>query len=77
MKKFLLSLIVLCSFAPAVLAQQDTTVVEEIVARVNNSIITRDDLRRNREQQQAGQDPKEQNLPQADRASATRTRCAI
>jgi peptidyl-prolyl cis-trans isomerase SurA len=63
MKKFLLSLIATgcfaCSFAPAALAQQDTTVVEEIVARVNNSIITRDDLRRNREQ--AGQ---EQNLTQ-------------
>ncbi len=59
MKKILLSLIVICSFASA-LAQQDTTVVEEIVARVNNSIITRDDLRRNREQ--AAQDPKEQNL---------------
>jgi len=62
MKKFLLSLIAICSFASAALAQQDTTVVEEIVARVNNSIITRDDLRRNREQ--AGQDPKEQNLSQ-------------
>jgi peptidyl-prolyl cis-trans isomerase SurA len=49
MKKFVLSLIVLCSFASSVLAQQDT-VVEEIVARVNNSIITRADLRRNQEQ---------------------------
>jgi peptidyl-prolyl cis-trans isomerase SurA len=60
MKKFMLSLIVICSFASAVFAQQDTTVVEEIVARVNNSIITRDELRRNREQ--AEQDPKEQNV---------------
>ena len=43
------------------LAQQDT-VVEEIVARVNNSIITRADLRRNREQ--TAQDAKDQNLSQ-------------
>ena len=35
-------------------AQQDT-VVEEIVARVNNSIITRADLRRNRGAIRAGQ----------------------
>ena len=61
MKKFLLSLIVLCSFASPVLAQQDT-VVEEIVARVNNSIVTRADLRRN--QEQTSQDSKEQNLTQ-------------
>ncbi len=66
MKKLLLSLTIICSFAfPAVaqkdLAQQDT-VVEEIVARVNNSIITRADLRRNREQ--TAQDAKEQNLSQ-------------
>ena len=61
MKKLLLSLIALCSFAVPVLAQQDT-VVEEIVARVNNSIITRADLRRN--QEQTAQDAKEQNLSQ-------------
>jgi peptidyl-prolyl cis-trans isomerase SurA len=61
MKKFLLSLIALCSFASPVLAQQDT-VVEEIVARVNNSIITRADLRHN--QEQTAQDAKEQNLTQ-------------
>jgi peptidyl-prolyl cis-trans isomerase SurA len=61
MKKLLLSLIALCFFAAPVLAQQDT-VVEEIVARVNNSIITRADLRRNREQ--TAQDAKEQNLSQ-------------
>ncbi len=60
MKKLLLSLIALCSLASPALAQQDT-VVEEIVARVNNSIITRADLRKNREQ--AAQDSKEQNLP--------------
>jgi peptidyl-prolyl cis-trans isomerase SurA len=51
MKKLLLSLIAVFSLAlvlPA-LAQQDT-VVEEIVARVNNAIITRADLRKNREQ---------------------------
>ncbi len=61
MKKFLLSLIAICSFACPLLAQQDT-VVEEIVARVNNSIITRADLRRN--QEQAGQDSKELTLSQ-------------
>ena len=61
MKKLLLSLIVICSLASPALAQQDT-VVEEIVARVNNSIITRADLRKNREQ--AAQDAKEQNVPQ-------------
>jgi peptidyl-prolyl cis-trans isomerase SurA len=61
MKKRLLFLIVLSSFALPVLAQQDT-VIEEIVARVNNSIITRTDLSRNREQ--AAQDSKELNLSQ-------------
>ena len=61
MKKLLLPLIALCSFALPVLAQQDS-VVEEIVARVNNSIITRSDLSRNHEQ--AAQDSKEQNLSQ-------------
>ena len=66
MKKFLLSLIVICSFAAPVVAQQDT-VVEEIVARVNNSIITRADLRRN--QEQTAQDAKELNLAKADRRS--------
>jgi len=60
MKKLLLSLIAIFSLALALpaLAQQDT-VVEEIVARVNNAIITRADLRKNREQ--AAQDAR--NLP--------------
>ena len=49
MKKLLLSLIATCFLAFPALAQQDT-VVEEIVARVNNSIITRHDLSRNKEQ---------------------------
>lgn len=61
MKKLLLSLIAICTLASPSFAQQDT-VVEEIVARVNNSIITRADLRRNKDQ--AAQDAKEQNLPQ-------------
>jgi peptidyl-prolyl cis-trans isomerase SurA len=61
MKKFLLSLIAIGSFAFPALAQQDT-VVEEIVARVNNSIITRADLRRN--QEQAAQESKDQTVPQ-------------
>ncbi len=64
MKKFLLSLIAICSLACPVLAQQDT-VVEEIVARVNNSIISRADLRRN--QEQTGQDSKQLNLSQEQR----------
>jgi len=63
MKKFVLSLIVLCSLAAPLLAQQDT-VVEEIIARVNNSIITRADLRRNQEQS-AAQDSKESSLTPA------------
>jgi len=49
MKKLLLSLIAICSFASFALAQQDT-VVEEIVARVNNAIISRADLRKNHDQ---------------------------
>jgi len=61
MKKLLLSLVAISSFVAPALAQQDT-VVEEIVARVNNSIITRADLRHNREQ--AAQDSKELNLSQ-------------
>jgi len=61
MKKLLLSLIVISAFVSPALAQQDT-VVEEIVARVNNSIITRADLRRNREQ--AAQDSREMTLTQ-------------
>ena len=75
MKKFLLSLIAICSFVSPVLAQQDT-VVEEIVARVNNSIITRADLRRNHEQ--TAQDSKEMNLSQtADRSIVRQTLSAI
>ena len=61
MKKFLLFLFAIGSFVSPLLAQQDT-VVEEIVARVNNSIITRADLRKNHEQ--AAQDSKELNLTQ-------------
>lgn len=65
MKKLFLSLIAICFLVPAVVAQQQDpqdTVVEEIVARVNNSIITRADLRKN--QEQTAQDAKEQNLTQ-------------
>ncbi|MGC2209633.1 MAG: peptidylprolyl isomerase [Candidatus Korobacteraceae bacterium] len=69
-----MSLIVLCSLAVPVLAEQDSavaqqdtgaqqdTVVEEIVARVNNAIITRADLRHNEEQ--SAQDSKQQSLTQ-------------
>ena len=74
MKKLALSLIVLCSLAAPVLAEQDSavaqqdtgaqqdTVVEEIVARVNNAIVTRADLRHNEEQ--SAQDSKQQSLTQ-------------
>ena len=73
MKKLVLSLIALCCLAPLAAAQQDAvapqdtaapqnTVVEEIVARVNNAIITRNELRHN--QEQSTQDAKEQHLTQ-------------
>ena len=75
MKKLLLSLIAICFFASAALAQQDTTVVEEIVARVNNSIITRDDLRRNREQ--AGQETKNLSPQQTEERDANSLRDLI
>jgi len=50
MNKFWLPLFALAALSLPAFAQQDDTVVEEIVARVNNSIITREDLRRGREQ---------------------------
>jgi peptidyl-prolyl cis-trans isomerase SurA len=62
MKKLLL-LIVACLLTSPVFAQQDT-VVEEIVARINNSIITRADLRRN--QEQMAQDAREGSLSSKD-----------
>lgn len=61
MKKLLFSLIATCCIALPAVAQQDT-VVEEIVARVNNTIITRADLRHN--QEQAAQEARENNVPQ-------------
>lgn len=61
MKKLLFSLVSFCAFVAPAFAQQDT-VVEEIVARVNNAIITRADLRRNHEQN--AQDSREMNLTQ-------------
>lgn len=48
-KKLLLTFVWLCLLSAPLVAQDDT-VVEEIVARVNNAIITRADLRRNVEQ---------------------------
>ena len=62
MKKLFLPLVALGLFVSPAFAQQDT-VVEEIVARINNSIITRADLRRNKEQ--TAQDSREMNLTQA------------
>jgi peptidyl-prolyl cis-trans isomerase SurA len=56
MKKFAVLLFAIFLGAPLAIAQssqstgQDDTVVEEIIARINNNIITRADLRRSREQ---------------------------
>ena len=56
MKKFAVLLFAIFLGAPLVIAQssqsagQDETVVEEIIARINNNIVTRADLRRSREQ---------------------------
>ena len=49
MKKLAVLLFAILLGAPLLLAQGDT-VVEEIIARINNSIVTRADLRRAREQ---------------------------
>lgn len=49
MKKITILLLLISAFALPAFSQQDT-VVEEIVARVNNSIVTRADLRRSRDQ---------------------------
>jgi len=49
MKKFAVLLLAILLVTPMLLAQEDT-VVEEIICRINNSIITRADLRRAREQ---------------------------
>ena len=66
MTKFLLPLIALAALSLPAFAQQDDTVVEEIVARVNNSIITREDLRRGREQMQREMREQKPNATQAD-----------
>ncbi len=52
MRRFPALLFILFLAAPFLLAQtsQDDTVVEEIIARINNNIVTRADLRRAREQ---------------------------
>jgi peptidyl-prolyl cis-trans isomerase SurA len=56
MKRFAVLLLATCVGAPWLMAQtspstgQDDTVVEEIIARINNNIITRADLRRSEEQ---------------------------
>ena len=66
MTKFWLSLIALAAVSVPAVAQQDDTVVEEIVARVNNSIITREDLRRGREQMLREMREQKPNAAQAD-----------
>jgi peptidyl-prolyl cis-trans isomerase SurA len=73
MKRFATLLLAMLLCAPWLIAQtspaagQDETVVEEIIARVNNNIITKSDLRHSQEQFAADQqrpdssgDPKEQ-----------------
>ncbi len=78
MKRFAVLLLATFLGAPWLMAQtsqstgQDETVVEEIIARINNNIITRADLRRSQEQLQAesrqpdptglNPEPKEQDL---------------
>jgi peptidyl-prolyl cis-trans isomerase SurA len=49
--------------APAASQPSDMTVVEEIIARVNNSIISRSDLRRSEEQLAAEQSKQDPNAP--------------
>lgn len=61
MKRLVFLLVTLSAFAVPSFAQDDT-VVEEIVARINNSIVTRADLRRAREaMQQETQQAQQQN----------------
>jgi len=60
MKRSLFLLLAIASLALPALAQEDT-VVEEIVVRVNNAIITRADLRRAREE--IAREGHDQNLP--------------
>lgn len=50
MKKFAVLLFAILLAIPVLLVGQDDTVVEEIIARINNNIITRADLKRAREQ---------------------------
>src|SRR6266542_2292786 len=61
MKRLIFLLVTLTAFVIPSFAQDDT-VVEEIVARINNSIVTRADLRRARESlQQEVQQAQQQN----------------
>src|SRR5438477_10328443 len=59
--KSLLNLLTILLFASSLTAD---TVIEEIIARVNSSIITRSDLARSREEFQ--QELKQQNVPGTD-----------
>jgi peptidyl-prolyl cis-trans isomerase SurA len=62
MRKYFALFVVFLAFALTATAAD--TVIEEIVARINNSIITRTDLKRSEEQLQ--QEAKERNLPQSE-----------
>jgi peptidyl-prolyl cis-trans isomerase SurA len=66
MNKFWLPLLALAALSMPAFAQQDDTVVEEIVARVNNSIITREDLRHGRDQMLRELHEQKPNATQAD-----------
>jgi uncharacterized protein YeeX (DUF496 family) len=70
-RKLLLSLLATFLFSVSLAAD---TVIEEIVARVNDSIITRSDLTKEREQVQ--NDMRQQNIPPSDpRAKDRRRTC--
>lgn len=74
MKKLSILLLTIAALAVPALAQQDT-VVEEIVARVNNSIITRADIRRARDQMT--QEARQQNAQNADQLIADKEKDII
>lgn len=74
MKKLAILVLTLAAFALPAVAQEDT-VIEEIVVRVNNSIITRADIRRAREQMV--QEIRQQNPQEADKLIGEREKDLI
>ena len=71
MKKTLFMFLIVCLFTLPALVSADT-VVEEIIARVNNSIITSSDYARSKEQLK--EEAKQQDAANADKAYAERER---